>query len=55
LRYQWLRNGKAIKGARSATYRLVSADRGRRIAVRVTGSKAGYLTVVKASGAVVPS
>lgn len=55
LRYQWLRNGKAIKGAKSSTYRLVSADRGRRIAVRVTGSKAGYLTVVKTSSAVVPT
>ncbi|GAA3686428.1 hypothetical protein GCM10022237_51040 [Nocardioides ginsengisoli] len=51
LRYQWLRNGKAIKGATGATYRLVKADRGKRITVRVTASRPGCLTVVKVSAA----
>ncbi|MFT3887829.1 MAG: hypothetical protein QM713_06670 [Arachnia sp.] len=51
LSYQWLRNGKAIKGATKATYTLAKADRGARITVRVKGSKAGYTTVSKTSSA----
>jgi len=51
LRYQWLRNGKVIKGATRATYQLVKADRGRKITVRVTASRTGYVTVVKTSAA----
>ncbi|GGR43067.1 Zn-dependent metalloprotease [Nocardioides luteus] len=47
--YQWLRNGKVIKGATGKTYRLVKADRGDRIRVRVTGRKAGYQTKVRTS------
>jgi hypothetical protein len=49
--YQWLRNGKAIKGsvAKKSTYKLRSADQGKRIQVRVTVSKPGYATVVKTS------
>ena len=50
LTYQWLRNGVAIKGATKATYKLVAADKGKKISVRVTGSKTGYVTVVKTSG-----
>jgi hypothetical protein len=34
--YQWLRNGAAISGANGATYRLTTADVGRRITVRAT-------------------
>ena len=48
-RHQWLRNGKAIKGATKASYTLTAADRGRRISVKVTGSKPGYSTVAKTS------
>lgn len=45
LTYQWLRNGAAIRGATTSRYKLVTADRGKRISVRVTGSKAGYTTL----------
>lgn len=51
LTYQWLRNGVAIKGATKATYKLTSSDKGKKIIVKVTGSKTGYLTVVKTSAA----
>ncbi len=40
--YQWLRNGKPIKGATKASYKLQRADAGKKISVRVTGSKPGY-------------
>jgi hypothetical protein len=48
VRYQWLRNGVAIRGraARRAHHRLVRADRGRRISVRVTLLRSGYVTTV---------
>ncbi|WP_141004410.1 hypothetical protein [Nocardioides humi] len=36
--YQWFRNGKPVKGATKASYKLRKADRGRRITVRVTAS-----------------
>ncbi|MGW6175306.1 S8 family serine peptidase [Arthrobacter sp. NPDC055138] len=49
LKHQWYRSGKAIKGATSKTYVLLSADRAERITVKVTGMKAGYATSVKAS------
>ena len=42
LGYQWLRNGKAIKGATTDRYRLTGKDAGTRISVRVTGTLAGY-------------
>ncbi|TWH01994.1 hypothetical protein L615_001400000570 [Nocardioides sp. J9] len=35
LTYQWLRNGKVIKGATGTRYVLRTADRGKRISVRV--------------------
>ena len=44
LSYQWLRNGKAIKGATKSTYKLAKADKGKKITVKVTGKKAGYTT-----------
>lgn len=40
--YRWLRNGKAIAGATKSTYRLTSADRGKRVSVRVAGSAYRY-------------
>ncbi len=49
LTYQWLRNGKPIKGATAARYKLVKADAGRKIRVRVTGAKPGYAPVVATS------
>jgi hypothetical protein len=49
LKYQWRRDGSAISGATSSTYRLGQADIGKRISVTVTGSKTGYTTVSKTS------
>jgi len=51
LKYQWLRNGKAIRGATKSKYRVAKKDRGKRISVRVTGKKTGYVTVSKTSSA----
>ena len=41
--FQWLRNGVAISGATSTTYKLTSADKGKKVTVRVTAKKSGYL------------
>lgn len=49
LKYAWLRNGTAISGATKTTYTLLAADVGKKISVRVTGSKTGYVTVSKTS------
>lgn len=54
LRFQWLSNGSAISGAATSSYSLTSVDVGRTIAVQVTGSKAGYTTVVKTSASITP-
>lgn len=51
LSHQWLRNGVAISGATASTYKLTSADKGKRITVRVTGTKAGYTTLSQTSTA----
>ncbi|CAN7480729.1 sunset domain-containing protein [Knoellia sp. LjRoot47] len=45
LRYQWFADGRAVAGATTATLKLGTAQRDRRISVSVTGSKAGHLTV----------
>ncbi len=50
-KYQWLRNGKAIKKATKASYKLTAKDKGRKVNVKVTYSKAGLTTVVKTSAA----
>jgi alpha-tubulin suppressor-like RCC1 family protein len=47
--YRWLRNGKVIAGATKSTYPLTRADAGKRIAVKVTGSKSGYRTTARTS------
>ncbi|MDQ1136955.1 hypothetical protein QE410_001754 [Microbacterium sp. SORGH_AS 1204] len=51
LSYQWSRNGVAISGATSSTYKLTSSDKGKRITVKVTGTKTGYTTLAKTSAA----
>ena len=51
LKYQWYRNGAAISGATKSTYKLATADKGKKIAVKVAGSKAGYATDVRTSAA----
>lgn len=45
LSYRWLRDGAPIRGATAKTYRLQRADRGHRISVEVSASKAGYRSV----------
>jgi hypothetical protein len=49
LKFQWLRGGKAIKGATKKTYLLLPADAGNKITVKVTGSRPGYRTTSKTS------
>lgn len=50
--YQWLRNGSAIPGATKAAYKVVSADAGKNLAVRVTASKPGLPDGVATSATV---
>lgn len=47
--YQWLRNGKAIRGATKATYKLTAADRRTKVSLKVTYIRAGYTTLSKTS------
>nr|MCW2727721.1 hypothetical protein [Aeromicrobium sp.] len=49
-RYQWYANGKKItsKGTKS-WFKLTSKQKGKKIKVRVTGRKTGYVTVAKTS------
>jgi hypothetical protein len=42
VKYQWLRNGKAIKKATKVKYKLTKKDKGKKISVKVTRSAAGY-------------
>ncbi|MFT4213343.1 MAG: CAP domain-containing protein [Microbacterium sp.] len=49
LSYQWLRGGVAISGATGKTYKLTAADAGKKISVRVTGTKSGYTSVSRTS------
>ncbi|WP_297104019.1 RCC1 domain-containing protein [Tessaracoccus sp.] len=51
LSYQWLRDGKSIKGATKKSYTLTASDTGKKITVKVTGSKKGYAKVSKTSKA----
>ena len=43
--YQWLRNGKAIAGKTSKTYKVATVDFKKGISVRVTLRKTGYLPI----------
>jgi surface antigen len=42
--FQWLADGKRIRGATSARFTPNASLQGRRLSVRVTGSRLGYLT-----------
>ncbi len=53
LAYQWYRSGLAITGATAATYTLASADLGKTMTVKVTGTKSGFTTAAKTSAATV--
>ena len=49
--FQWYRNGVAILGANGTTYKLTSADKGKKVTVKVTAKKAGYLPTSHPSSA----
>ncbi len=49
--YQWFRGSIAISGATAQTYKLVAADKGSAIKVRVTGTKTAYTTLARYSTA----
>lgn len=49
VKYQWLRDGKAIKKATASKYKLTRADRKHKVSLRITVSKAGYTSVTKTS------
>lgn len=51
VKYQWYKNGKKISGATKQTYKVKASVAGKKITVKVTGSKTGYTTVVKTSAA----
>ncbi|MFD8072006.1 Ig-like domain-containing protein [Streptomyces sp. NPDC059718] len=40
--YEWRRDGKAIRGATRSTYVLTKADRGHRVALKITAKRSGY-------------
>ncbi len=40
--HQWLRNGTAVAGATKSTYKVVAADAGQKLSVRVTAAADGY-------------
>jgi surface antigen len=45
--YQWFRDGKAIAGAKKATYTPTTLDPGSRLSVRISYAKPGYTTIVR--------
>jgi hypothetical protein len=51
LTYQWYAGGKKISGATKKTYKLKSAQKGKKITVSVKGSATGYTSVTKTSKA----
>ncbi|MDN4474050.1 leucine-rich repeat domain-containing protein [Demequina zhanjiangensis] len=50
LSYQWRRDGVAIPGATSTSYKVTSADAGHSLSVTVTGRRSGYTTQSRTSG-----
>ncbi|WP_235738612.1 hypothetical protein [Nocardioides alcanivorans] len=52
--FRWLRNGKAIKGAKGAkkAYKVAKADRGRKLSVQVTVKRPGFKQAKATSKAV---
>lgn len=49
LDYQWLRNGKTIKGATKSSYKLAKTDASKNVSVKVTAKRHAYMTVSKTS------
>ncbi|MDX6346924.1 MAG: hypothetical protein QOF84_1714 [Streptomyces sp.] len=52
--YVWKRAGKAISGATKSTYKLVKADKGKKITVTVTAKRTGYAGGKATSKSVTP-
>lgn len=54
LRYQWYAGGKKIKGATKPSYKVAARYRGKKLTVKVTGSRKGFrsVTVTVAAGKV---
>jgi len=52
LKYQWLLDGKAIKGATKSKYTITAKQKGHKLSVQVTQTLAGYKTVIKTSTAI---
>jgi hypothetical protein len=51
IRYQWLRNGAAIRGATRSAYRIVRKDVRKRISLKVTVSRTGVRSAASAFAA----
>ena len=49
LRYAWYLNGKAVSGATKSSWKVTPAALGKRVAVKVTASRQGYVTTSKTS------
>lgn len=49
LSYQWYANGKAIAKATKSSFTLTSAQKGKKITVKVTGKKTGYASTSRTS------
>jgi beta-glucanase (GH16 family) len=54
LAYQWLRDGKAIRGATKSTFKLTSADYDSELRLKITASSSGYSPVTISSATFVP-
>jgi hypothetical protein len=52
LTYQWFANGVAIAGAKAKTYKVTSAVVGKKLTVRVVGTKSGYTSRSATSSAI---
>lgn len=50
--YRWYRGGRLIKGATKPTFKVTKADRGKRITVKVTAARTGYVTTTVAGHSV---
>jgi peptidoglycan hydrolase-like protein with peptidoglycan-binding domain len=48
--YQWYRGSTAIPGATSVGYKLTKSDKGKKVSVKVQGTKDGYTALEKTSG-----
>ena len=50
--YQWLLDGKPIKGAAKSTYKLIATQKGHKISVKVTQNAPGYASASATSTAI---